>query len=68
MAVDFSINRHFIFIQGASGVMLSSVEAWWVGLYARVFDGAQTDSPFNCDINFTKTSSFAHLKLAQLHS
>ena len=27
--------------------MLSSVEAWWAGLYALPFDGAQGDSPFN---------------------
>jgi hypothetical protein len=27
------------------GVMLSSVEAWWAGLYALLFDGAQGDSP-----------------------
>ncbi|MDN5289060.1 MAG: hypothetical protein JWR38_5334 [Mucilaginibacter sp.] len=26
--------------------MLSSVEAWWAGPYARPFDGAQGDSPF----------------------
>jgi hypothetical protein len=25
--------------------MLSSVEAWWAGLYAQPFDGAQGDSP-----------------------
>ncbi len=27
-------------------VMLSSVEAWWVGLCALPFDGAQGDSSF----------------------
>ncbi len=27
------------------GVMLSSVEAWWAGLYALPFDGAQGDTP-----------------------
>jgi len=27
-------------------VMLSSVEAWWVGICAQPFDGAQGDSPF----------------------
>jgi hypothetical protein len=26
--------------------MLSSVEAWWAGLCARPFDGAQDGSPF----------------------
>jgi len=26
--------------------MLSSVEAWWAGLCARPFDGAQGDTPF----------------------
>jgi hypothetical protein len=27
-------------------VMLSSVEAWWAGLCAQPFDGAQGDTPF----------------------
>ena len=28
------------------GVMVSSVEPWWAGLYAPPFDGAQGDTPF----------------------
>ena len=31
-------------------VMLSSVEAYWAGLCAQPFDGAQGDSPPFCDI------------------
>ncbi|SDP97937.1 hypothetical protein SAMN05428975_4558 [Mucilaginibacter sp. OK268] len=31
-------------------VMLSTVEAWWAGLCALPFDGAQGDSPAFCDI------------------
>ena len=49
-------NENFLFICLASpylssgsyskkGVMLSSVEAWWAGLCALPFDGAQGDSP-----------------------
>ncbi|SDP96526.1 hypothetical protein SAMN05428975_4258 [Mucilaginibacter sp. OK268] len=30
--------------------MLSSVEAWWAGLCAPPFDGAQGDNPAFCDI------------------
>jgi hypothetical protein len=36
------MKRHFY----KKGVMLSSVEAWWAGLCARPFDGAQGDTPF----------------------
>jgi hypothetical protein len=42
----FSLTLPIIGSYFKKGVMLTSVEAWWAGLCALPFDGAQGDSPF----------------------
>jgi len=43
------------------GVMLSSVEAWWAGLCALPFDGAQDDSPLLCEVHKKRDACDASL-------